>query len=197
MRWRVHNFYFEMKEKCKVSCVKLVVWSIVAQKGSNMLIFYISKMVLNMVLNVVLNLVLNTISFKLIEKIVVVEFIFWQICRLRAWKLYQKYSNLSLFLNILGTSISKNISQQPLLTVVSFSRCSFPQKSYIWDRKTRDKEDRRHLIILQARCNYNISLFQTCILIYNKPGQVVYFIFTRGVFRALSRIQDEALCETN
>ena len=30
-----------MKEKCKVSCVKLVVWSIVAQKGINMLIFYI------------------------------------------------------------------------------------------------------------------------------------------------------------
>ena len=41
MRWRVHIFYFEMKEKCKVSCVKLVVWSIVAQKDSNMLIFYI------------------------------------------------------------------------------------------------------------------------------------------------------------
>ena len=41
MRWNVHVFYFDMKEKCKVSCVKLVVWSVVAQKGSNMLIFYI------------------------------------------------------------------------------------------------------------------------------------------------------------
>ena len=32
-----------MKEECKVSCVKLVVWSIVAQKGTNILIFYISE----------------------------------------------------------------------------------------------------------------------------------------------------------
>ena len=35
------NAFFEMKEECKVSCVKLVVWSIVAQKGTNILIFYI------------------------------------------------------------------------------------------------------------------------------------------------------------
>ena len=35
-----HNF-FEMKEECKVSCVKLIVWWIVAQKGINILIFYI------------------------------------------------------------------------------------------------------------------------------------------------------------
>ena len=33
--------FFEMKEQCKVSCVKLVVWSTVAQKGTNILIFYI------------------------------------------------------------------------------------------------------------------------------------------------------------
>ena len=30
-----------MKKECKVSCVKLVLWSIVAQKGTNILIFYI------------------------------------------------------------------------------------------------------------------------------------------------------------
>ena len=30
-----------MKEECNVFCVKLVLWSIVAQKGTNMLIFYI------------------------------------------------------------------------------------------------------------------------------------------------------------
>ena len=34
------QYFFEMKE-CKVSCVKLVVWWIVAQKGTNVLIFYI------------------------------------------------------------------------------------------------------------------------------------------------------------
>ena len=34
-------FFFEMKEECKVSFVKLVMWSIVAQKSSNILIFYI------------------------------------------------------------------------------------------------------------------------------------------------------------
>ena len=39
-RWRAH-FFFEMKEECKVSCVKIVVWSIVAQKGTNILAFYI------------------------------------------------------------------------------------------------------------------------------------------------------------
>ena len=35
------RFFFEMKEECKVSCVQLVASSIVAQKGSNMLFFYI------------------------------------------------------------------------------------------------------------------------------------------------------------
>ena len=30
-----------MKEECKASCVKLVMWSIIAQKGTNILIFYI------------------------------------------------------------------------------------------------------------------------------------------------------------
>ena len=30
-----------MKEECKVSCVKLVMWSIIVQKGTNILIFYI------------------------------------------------------------------------------------------------------------------------------------------------------------
>ena len=30
-----------MKEECKLSCIKLVVWSIVAQKGTDILIFYI------------------------------------------------------------------------------------------------------------------------------------------------------------
>ena len=37
----IANFFFEMKDKCKVSYVKLVVWSIVAPKGTNMPIFYI------------------------------------------------------------------------------------------------------------------------------------------------------------
>ena len=37
----IANSFFEMKEKCKVSYVKLVVWSIVAPKGTNILIFYI------------------------------------------------------------------------------------------------------------------------------------------------------------
>ena len=30
-----------MKEECKLSCIKLVVWSIVPQKGTDTLIFYI------------------------------------------------------------------------------------------------------------------------------------------------------------
>ena len=34
-------FFFEMKEECKVSCVKLVTWSIFARKSTNILIFYI------------------------------------------------------------------------------------------------------------------------------------------------------------
>ena len=36
-----HNFFLGMKDECKVFCVKLVLWSIVAQKGTNILIFYI------------------------------------------------------------------------------------------------------------------------------------------------------------
>ena len=32
---------FEMKDVSKVSCVKIFLWSIVAQKGTNILIFYI------------------------------------------------------------------------------------------------------------------------------------------------------------
>ena len=35
------NFFFEIKEGCKVSCGKIFLWSIVAQKGTNILIFYI------------------------------------------------------------------------------------------------------------------------------------------------------------
>ena len=34
------NFFLDMKV-CKMSCVKLAVWSIVAQKGTNILLFYI------------------------------------------------------------------------------------------------------------------------------------------------------------
>ena len=30
-----------MKEECKVFCVKLILWSVVAQKGTNMPIFHI------------------------------------------------------------------------------------------------------------------------------------------------------------
>ena len=30
-----------MKRESKVSCVKLVVWSIVAQKGTNIVVFYL------------------------------------------------------------------------------------------------------------------------------------------------------------
>ena len=48
--------FFEMKVECRVSCVKLVVWSIVAQKGTNILIFIFSNMMLNMVVNVAGNL---------------------------------------------------------------------------------------------------------------------------------------------
>ena len=33
--------FFEMKEECKVSSLKLVLWSIVAEKGTNILICYI------------------------------------------------------------------------------------------------------------------------------------------------------------
>ena len=37
-----HNFFLEMKE-CKVFCGKFVLCSILAQKGTNILIFYIFK----------------------------------------------------------------------------------------------------------------------------------------------------------
>ena len=40
MRWRVKNF-FELKEECEVSCVKIITWSIVVQEGTNTLVFYI------------------------------------------------------------------------------------------------------------------------------------------------------------
>ena len=33
--------FLEMKEECKAFCVKLFLWSIVAQKGTNILTFYI------------------------------------------------------------------------------------------------------------------------------------------------------------
>ena len=36
-----HIFFLEMKKECEVFCVRLILWSIVAQKGTNMLIFYI------------------------------------------------------------------------------------------------------------------------------------------------------------
>ena len=36
-----HKFFFEMKGECKVFCVKLILWSIVAQKSTSILIFYI------------------------------------------------------------------------------------------------------------------------------------------------------------
>ena len=36
-----HESVLEMKEECKVFCVNLILWSIVAQKGTNILIFYI------------------------------------------------------------------------------------------------------------------------------------------------------------
>ena len=36
-----HKFFLEIKEECKVFCVKLILWSIVVQIGTNILIFYI------------------------------------------------------------------------------------------------------------------------------------------------------------
>ena len=36
-----HNSFLEMKEECKKFCVKLVLWSKVAQKGTKILIFCI------------------------------------------------------------------------------------------------------------------------------------------------------------
>ena len=35
------QFFFEMKEECEVFLCKINFWSIVAQKGTNILIFYI------------------------------------------------------------------------------------------------------------------------------------------------------------
>ena len=35
------KLFLEMKEECKVFFVRLVLWSIVTQKGTNILIFYI------------------------------------------------------------------------------------------------------------------------------------------------------------
>ena len=34
-------FCLEVKEVCKLSCVKILLWSIVAQKGTNILTFYL------------------------------------------------------------------------------------------------------------------------------------------------------------
>ena len=34
-------FFLKMKEKCEVFCVKLILWSIVPQKSTNILIFHI------------------------------------------------------------------------------------------------------------------------------------------------------------
>ena len=36
-----HKCFLEIKEECKMFCVKLILWSIVAQKGTNILIFHI------------------------------------------------------------------------------------------------------------------------------------------------------------
>ena len=36
-----HNCFLEIKEEGEVFCEKLILWSIVAQKGANILIFYI------------------------------------------------------------------------------------------------------------------------------------------------------------
>ena len=35
------KIFLELKEECKAFCVKLFLWSIVAQKGTNILTFYI------------------------------------------------------------------------------------------------------------------------------------------------------------
>ena len=34
-------FFLEMKEECEVFCLKLILWSTVAQKSTDILIFYI------------------------------------------------------------------------------------------------------------------------------------------------------------
>ena len=36
-----HTFFIEMKEECDLFCVKLILRSIVPQKGTNILIFHI------------------------------------------------------------------------------------------------------------------------------------------------------------
>ena len=36
-----HRFFLERKKECEVFCVKLILRSIVAQKGTDILIFYI------------------------------------------------------------------------------------------------------------------------------------------------------------
>ena len=36
-----HTFFMEMKDECELFCVKLILWSIVPQKGTNILIFHI------------------------------------------------------------------------------------------------------------------------------------------------------------
>ena len=35
--------FYKMNGECKMSCVKLVLWWIVSQKGTNTLIFYVFK----------------------------------------------------------------------------------------------------------------------------------------------------------
>ena len=40
-----HNMFLEMKEECKVFCIKLVLWSILSHKGTNILVFYIFESV--------------------------------------------------------------------------------------------------------------------------------------------------------
>ena len=37
--------FFELKEECEVSCVKIIARSIVAQEGTNTLVFYIFEYV--------------------------------------------------------------------------------------------------------------------------------------------------------
>ena len=37
------DYHFEMKEKCKVSCVKIIAWSIVFKQSTHTIMFYIFK----------------------------------------------------------------------------------------------------------------------------------------------------------
>ena len=48
---------------------------------------------------------------------------------------YSDFTYLSRFLSILVMSISQNTFQRRLLTVLRFSKYSFPQKLYIQDQK--------------------------------------------------------------